>query len=71
MAIVQPRDALCFFAGHRALQIADISRFDSAIHPAGLTATKGGMLLDRPKIAELLLKHADKLPWAKSMPVCA
>jgi hypothetical protein len=36
-----------------------------------LTAARGSILLDRSKIAELLLKHADRLPWAKSMQVGA
>jgi hypothetical protein len=48
----------------------DITRFVAAlVHPAGLMAARGSILLDRPKIAELLLKHADRLPWAKSIQV--
>ena len=49
-----------------------ITRFVAClIHPSGLTAARGSILLDRSKIAELLLKHADRLPWAKSMQVGA
>lgn len=36
------------------------------VHPK-LSEARGIILLDRSKIAGLLLKHADRLPWAKSM----
>jgi hypothetical protein len=54
-------------------QVGDgIERFVATlIHPAGLTAARGITLLDRSKVAELLLKHADSLPWAKAMQVGA
>ncbi len=54
-------------------QVGDgIARFVATlIHPAGLAAARGITLLDRPKIAELMVKHADRLPWAKPMQVGA
>jgi hypothetical protein len=39
------------------------------VHPNELREARGTILLDRSKIARLLLKHADGMPWAKSMQI--
>jgi hypothetical protein len=41
------------------------------VHPTDLREARGTLLLDRSKIARLLLKHAGSLPWAKSMQIGA
>jgi hypothetical protein len=47
-----------------------IKRFVATlIHPTDLREARGTILLDRSTIAGLLLKHADSLPWAKSMQI--
>lgn len=50
----------------------NIKRFVATlVHPSKMREARGTILLDRSRIAELLLKHADKLPWAKSMQISA
>ena len=50
----------------------DTTRFVATlVHPNDLREARGTILLDRSKIARLLLKHADSLPWAKSMQIGA
>jgi hypothetical protein len=47
-----------------------IKRFIATlIHPTNLSQARNTILLDRSTIARLLLKHADSLPWAKSMQI--
>ena len=39
------------------------------VHPTALREARGTILWDRSEIARLLLKHADNLPWARSMQI--
>ena len=41
------------------------------IHPIDLSQARGTILLNRSAIANLVLKHAVRLPWAKSMQISA
>jgi hypothetical protein len=53
-----------------AAENASINRYvASLIHPVDLKGGGGATLLDRAKIAKLLLKHSDRLPWATAMQI--
>lgn len=59
------------FAGEAELD-PSIERFVATlVHTSTLKASQGTRLLDRPTIAKLILKHADTLPWARTMRIAS
>jgi hypothetical protein len=59
------------FAGEAELD-RSIERFVATlVHTPSLNASRGTRLLDRPAIAELVLKHAHTLPWARTMRIAS